>query len=77
MRVPSPDWSRRLARSRGRRISSLSVASLPHHPGDKAPDFELPGTGGNFRLSAQRGRPVVLLFYPRDESRVCTSQLCF
>jgi peroxiredoxin Q/BCP len=29
------------------------VASLPHHPGDKAPDFELPGTGGNFRLSAQ------------------------
>jgi len=45
-------------------------------PGDAAPDFELDGTAGRFALSAQRGTPVVLLFYPRDGSLVCTRQLC-
>ena len=44
--------------------------------GDLAPDFELLGTQGPFRLSAQRGRPVVLLFYPGDETPVCTKQFC-
>jgi peroxiredoxin Q/BCP len=52
------------------------LASFPR-PGDEAPDFELAGTDGKFRLSANRGKPVVLLFYPKDESRVCTSQFCF
>ena len=32
--------------------------------GEQAPDFELPGTGGTFRLSDHRGERVVLLFYP-------------
>lgn len=45
-------------------------------PGDEAPDFELEGTEGNFRLSDHRGRNVVLLFYPMDNSIVCTRQLC-
>ena len=44
--------------------------------GDVAPDFELPGTQGAFRLSDQRGRRVVLLFYPGDDTPVCTRQFC-
>jgi peroxiredoxin Q/BCP len=44
--------------------------------GEPAPDFELPGTGGPFRLSDNRGRRVVLLFYPGDETPVCTKQFC-
>ena len=44
--------------------------------GDVAPDFELDGTDGRFRLSEQRGRTVVLVFYPGDDTKVCTRQLC-
>lgn len=44
--------------------------------GDSAPDFALPGTGGRtYRLSELRGRPVVLVFYPGDDTPVCTLQL--
>jgi len=46
------------------------------HVGDRAPDFELQGTDGPFRLSEQRGRPVILLFYPGDNTPVCTRQFC-
>ena len=44
--------------------------------GDAAPDFALEGTDGSFRLSEQRGRRVVLLFYPGDDTAVCTKQFC-
>jgi len=45
--------------------------------GEAAPDFELPGTGGEtFRLSEMRGENVVLAFYPGDATRVCTAQFC-
>jgi peroxiredoxin Q/BCP len=44
--------------------------------GEQAPDFELPGTGGTFRLSDHRGERVVLLFYPGDNTMVCTKQFC-
>jgi peroxiredoxin Q/BCP len=44
--------------------------------GDVAPDFELPGTEGTFRLSDHRGERVVLLFYPGDNTPVCTRQFC-
>jgi len=44
--------------------------------GDPAPDFELEGTDGTFRLSEHRGERVVLLFYPGDETPVCTRQFC-
>jgi peroxiredoxin Q/BCP len=44
--------------------------------GDPAPDFTLPGTGGqDYTLSDCRGRPVLLVFYPEDNSPVCTLQL--
>jgi len=44
--------------------------------GDTAPDFELQGTDGPFKLSEQRGRRVLLLFYPGDNTPVCTRQFC-
>lgn len=45
-------------------------------PGDAAPDFSLAGNGGaTHRLSDYRGKPVVLVFYPADDSPVCTRQL--
>ena len=44
--------------------------------GDDAPDFELEGTDGTFRLSEHRGEKVLLLFYPGDETSVCTKQFC-
>jgi peroxiredoxin Q/BCP len=44
--------------------------------GDQAPDFELDGTEGRFRLSDHRGERVVLLFYPGDFTPVCTRQFC-
>jgi len=51
---------------------------MPKSPqvGEPAPDFELPGTEGPFRLSAHRGERVVLLFYPGDNTMVCTKQFC-
>ncbi len=44
--------------------------------GDQAPDFELPGTDGTFKLSEHRGERIVLLFYPGDNTAVCTRQFC-
>ena len=45
--------------------------------GDVAPDFSLAGTGGkSYSLSQFRGQTVVLVFYPGDETLVCTKQLC-
>ncbi|ASY56541.1 peroxiredoxin [Sinorhizobium sp. CCBAU 05631] len=45
----------------------------PLRPGDPAPDFELARDGGgSISLSALRGRPVVLFFYPKDDTKTCT-----
>src|SRR4051812_17247105 len=51
---------------------------MAKHPsvGEPAPDFELEGTEGRFRLSDHRGERVVLLFYPGDNTPVCTRQFC-
>jgi len=47
--------------------------------GDPAPQFDLEGVpptpGGRYRLADQRGRVVVLAFYPGDFTPVCTRQL--
>lgn len=53
--------------------------------GQAAPDFTLPGlllqadgtaVRSEYTLSAARGRPIVLAFYPGDETPVCTKQMC-
>lgn len=42
-----------------------------------APDFTLKdGRGKNWKLSDSRGKTVVLLFYPGDDTPLCTKQLC-
>jgi peroxiredoxin Q/BCP len=44
--------------------------------GDRAPDFTLPGTGDReYSLGDFLGRPIVLVFYPGDDTPVCTKQL--
>jgi thioredoxin-dependent peroxiredoxin len=44
--------------------------------GDVAPEFTLQGTGGKtYSLAEFRGQPVVLVFYPGDDTPVCTKQL--
>ncbi|HEV2979407.1 MAG TPA: peroxiredoxin [Casimicrobiaceae bacterium] len=40
----------------------------------KVDDFSLPSTGGTFTLSAHRGHPVVLYFYPKDNTPGCTME---
>jgi len=43
--------------------------------GAPAPDFQLPRDGGGtLRLSDLRGRPVVLYFYPKDDTTACTAE---
>ena len=53
---------------------------LPRDPlkiGSKAPDFSLPSEAGKkVRLSSFRGRNVVLVFYPGDDTFICRQQLC-
>ena len=45
--------------------------------GSKAPEIELrDGSGNQWKLSDHRGTTVVLLFYPGDNTPVCTAQLC-
>ena len=45
--------------------------------GDKAPDFTMPTDGGGqVSLAALKGRPVVLYFYPRDDTPGCTTEAC-
>jgi thioredoxin-dependent peroxiredoxin len=45
--------------------------------GNTAPDFELKESSGKaWRLSEQKGKVVAMVFYPRDETPVCTKQMC-
>jgi thioredoxin-dependent peroxiredoxin len=45
--------------------------------GDKAPDFTMPADGGGgVRLSNLKGKPVVLYFYPKDDTSGCTAEAC-
>ena len=44
-------------------------------PGTKVPDFSIPATGeATFRLSDHLGHPVVLYFYPKDNTPGCTTE---
>ena len=53
---------------------------LPRDPlpiGSKAPDFTLPTEAGKkIKLSGLRGKNVVLVFYPGDDTLICRKQLC-
>ena len=45
--------------------------------GDVAPDFEMPASGGRtVSLSAIRGKPFILYFYPKADTPGCTKQAC-
>jgi len=45
--------------------------------GEIAPDFELQtDSGESVRLSDYRGKPVVLYFYPKDNTPGCTKEAC-
>jgi peroxiredoxin Q/BCP len=45
--------------------------------GKPAPDFELTSDGGDaVSLASLRGKPVVLYFYPKDDTPGCTAQAC-
>ena len=51
--------------------------SDPLPVGSKAPDFTLPDEGGHgVTLTRLRGKNVVLVFYPGDDTMVCRKQLC-
>ena len=45
--------------------------------GDKAPAFTMPADGGGeVSLASLKGRPVILYFYPRDDTPGCTTEAC-
>jgi peroxiredoxin Q/BCP len=42
--------------------------------GDAAPDFRMPGDAGEVALAELEGKPVVLYFYPKDDTSGCTAE---
>jgi peroxiredoxin Q/BCP len=44
--------------------------------GERAPDFTLPTDSGTIALSSLRGKPVVVYFYPKDDTPGCTREAC-
>ncbi|MDP2170729.1 MAG: peroxiredoxin [Rhodocyclaceae bacterium] len=53
----------------------MSNSSTPSAVGLEVPDFSLPATAGKtFTLSAQRGNPLVIYFYPKDSTPGCTTE---
>jgi len=52
-------------------------STTPLAPGAEAPDFELEDQHGQpLRLSTLRGKKVILFFYPKDNTPVCTKESC-
>ncbi|HEY3662898.1 MAG TPA: peroxiredoxin [Chthoniobacterales bacterium] len=60
----------------------MTTESAELKVGDPAPDFEATAVGGKYgagqvvRLKDLRGTPVVLYFYPKDDTPGCTAQAC-
>jgi peroxiredoxin Q/BCP len=48
--------------------------TAPSAVGLAVPDFTLPATGGEFRLAAHAGKPLVIYFYPKDNTPGCTTE---
>jgi peroxiredoxin Q/BCP len=58
-------------------MSRLGEENFLVEEGKPAPDFTLESDSGEgITLSALRGRPVVLYFYPKDDTPGCTTQAC-
>jgi peroxiredoxin Q/BCP len=50
---------------------------MPLKEEQKAPNFELASTSGDiFKLSDQKGEPLILFFYPKNFTKVCTAEVC-
>ncbi|WP_375578952.1 peroxiredoxin [Marivirga tractuosa] len=50
---------------------------MPLKEQQKAPDFQLESTSENkFKLSEQAGEPIILFFYPKNFTKVCTAEVC-
>lgn len=50
---------------------------MPLKEREKAPNFELASTSGDiFKLSDQEGEPLILFFYPKNFTKVCTAEVC-
>jgi peroxiredoxin Q/BCP len=55
----------------------IDLFSQPLAVGTPAPDFALPDQDGKLvNLAGLKGRNVVLVFYPADDTAICTKQLC-
>lgn len=48
--------------------------TTPSAVGLEVPEFTAAATGGEFKLSARRGKPVVIYFYPKDNTPGCTTE---
>lgn len=64
-----------------RRLLPWILACLPFFialaPGDAAPDFSAKNQDGKLiRLSELKGKPVLVYFYPKDDTPGCTAQAC-
>lgn len=58
-------------------VATISWAKSSLHIGDHAPAFTLYGDDGKqHSLSDYRGKKVIILFYPRDNSPFCTQEAC-
>ena len=55
----------------------MAKAAKTLEPGARAPAFRLPAdSGGDVSLAGLKGRPVVLYFYPKDDTSGCTIEAC-
>ena len=56
----------------------ISLSTMPLiEPGTKAPAFSLKDQAGNtHRLADYAGQPIVLYFYPKDDTPGCTKEAC-
>jgi peroxiredoxin Q/BCP len=60
-------------------VRADTVSGVTRHlltPGDLAPDFTAPTDTGTFTLSEQRGKTVILFFYPAAMTPGCTKEAC-
>jgi peroxiredoxin Q/BCP len=62
---------------RGEAMSGTAKSGTGSEVGQLAPDFETRDSNNKpWRLSDHRGKVVALVFYPKDETPVCTKQMC-